>query len=227
MNSQIGLRLLRPFHCHRIKGLDTNSPLGEEIRNIQGRGISHIICVRLERQPQQADRAPLEQPQFLQQLLHDPSPLPIIDFTGSLHNRHIKTIFGGDTQEGRRILAETTTAPTDTCVQETRPYARVKSNPAGNLPDISTHAFGQLGDLIDVADLQRQEGVGSVLDQFRRRQIGRHEGDSHQTFRPGKEFRWCEVLIQNGAIKVGENVYCFRVLRTEHDPIGIEGIQER
>ena len=53
--------------------------------------------------------------------------------------------------------------------------------PFGHLGDVRAHFLRQLADFIDVADLQREECVGRVLDQFRRCQIG---GDQGHRFEP-------------------------------------------
>ena len=64
------------------------------------------------------------------------------------------------------------------------PDARVEADAPGHLRNIRAHFFRQLSDFVDVADFERQEGVGGVLDQLGRSQVGGDQRHRAQAVRP-------------------------------------------
>jgi len=81
-------------------------------------------------------------------------------------------------------------------------------------------------DFIDVGNLERQEGIGSVFDHLGRGQVTGQEGHSAEAFGAGQAFRRGEVLVEQGAVEVGEGVEGLFVLGADHDAVGVEGVKQ-
>jgi len=81
-------------------------------------------------------------------------------------------------------------------------------------------------DFVDVGDLERQKGIGSVLDHLGRGQVTGEERHGAEAFRAGQAFRRGEVLVEQGAVEIGEGVEGLLVLGADDDAVGIEGVKE-
>ena len=82
------------------------------------------------------------------------------------------TIFFAEANEGIDVLWETAAAVTDSRIKKFTPDAFVESHTLGDLQDIGAHVIANLRDSVDERYFGGQKRVRSVLDQFRRIDIG-------------------------------------------------------
>ena len=163
----------------------TRAPRSSSWRATSSAGASRRSSVcGLNARPSRPMVRPLRIFSSAEQLLHHALPLAPVDFAGGLHDGHIQPVFGRGGDQRGGVFAEARSAPADAGLQEARADARVEADAARHLRDIRAHLFGQLSDFVDVADLERQERVGRVLDQLGRSEIG---GDQrHAPTRSGR-----------------------------------------
>ncbi|MNP09531.1 hypothetical protein D3C76_1016430 [compost metagenome] len=81
----------------------------------------------------------------------------------------------GAVDQGAHVLGEAGTAITAAGVDEVVADARVGADAQAHRFDVGTQVFGQLGDLVDEADLGRQHAVGGVFGQLGTAQIHEHD----------------------------------------------------
>jgi hypothetical protein len=77
--------------------------------------------------------------------------------------------------EGGHILGKAGAAVAQPGAQELGADAAVQAHARGDVFDVRVHGLGQVGDCVDEGDLQRQEGVGGVLDDLSALRGGDHE----------------------------------------------------
>jgi hypothetical protein len=83
--------------------------------------------------------------------------------------------FFGAVDQGAHVFGETRTAITAAGVDEVVANARVRADAQSHRFDVGAQVFGQLGDLVDEADLGRQHAVGCVLGQLGAAQVHEHD----------------------------------------------------
>ena len=151
--------------------------------DLDSRGVAQIVGVGFERESQDSDGPAFEDFQLGQQFFDHALALPEVDLAGCRDDRHAETVFGRGGDQRRRIFPKTGAAPTEAGLQESSADARIQADSLGHLQNVRADFFGQVADLIDVADLQREESIGGVLDQFGRSQIGGDQRNGAQALR--------------------------------------------
>ena len=81
-----------------------------------------------------------------------------------------------DGDEGGDVLGETGAAVSETSVEEGTTDAGIHSDPFGDEFDIGVTRLTDMRDRIDVGDLEGEEGIRGVLDQFGAVDVGDKEG---------------------------------------------------
>ena len=74
----------------------------------------------------------------------------------------------GDLDEGAQVLGKAASAEAQRRIQEPPADAVVHAHAVGHFLHIGAGRLAQDGDGVDIGDLQRQKGIGRVLDQLRR-----------------------------------------------------------
>ena len=72
----------------------------------------------------------------------------------------------GGLQQRQRVLGEAAAAIARPGVQELGPDAVVEADAARDVLDVGVDRLAQVGDLVDEADLDREEGVGGIFGQL-------------------------------------------------------------
>jgi len=133
-------------------------------------------------------------------------------------------MFEGGGEDGRSVLAEAGTAPPEAGLKEARADALIHADALGHGLHVRAHARGQIADFIDIADFQRQESVGGVLDQLGRGGVGGHQRHRGDAFGPGQERRRFEALIDQRLVERDEPLQHARIGGADDDAIGIQGV---
>jgi hypothetical protein len=136
-------------------------------------GFAHIICIGFERQPKQADGPALEAAanHFINMLDHF-AAAAIIHLHDRMQDARLEPLFLRHESQRLDILRETRASPSKTGIQEERTNALIVTHARRHFFHVRTERFTNVGNLVNKADLGRQEGVGGVLDHLRRAQVG-------------------------------------------------------
>src|SRR5271163_1928458 len=79
----------------------------------------------------------------------------------------VHTYRRGKVNECLNVLRKAKAAKTQSGLEELRANARVKAHSVRHFLNVCADSFAKVSDHIGVTDLQRQERVGSVLDELR------------------------------------------------------------
>ena len=90
-------------------------------------------------------------------------------------------------------------------MKELRANAAIQTNAAGDRVDISANFLTQVRDLVDERDLGSQEGVGRVLAQLGRHNIGEHYGGLDQIEGAIQVLQDRSGLVVFGPSKIGDD----------------------
>ncbi len=96
--------------------------------------------------------------------------------------------------------------------------------PRATCDDVGPDLGRQLADLVDVADLQGEEGVGRVLDQLGRRGVGGDQRYGAEVLRPRHDGRRRERLVQDRPVQPVQHLEPAGVVGADHDAVGVEGV---
>src|SRR5258708_24267304 len=96
----------------------------------------------------------------------------------TLQNPKADTVFGAHPPRRAPSLAEERPAPPESRLQEARSDPGIETDAQHDLPDIGSHAFGQVADLVREADLYREKRVCGILDELGRSQVRGDQSDS-------------------------------------------------
>ena len=164
------------LHRHRVIAAHDCAFIPQDFRDRQGRSLAHVIRAGLEGQPQQADNLALHAAaeQFTH-LQHRSLTLEFVDLDYRVEELRVLAAQLRHVLEGFHVLGEAGAAIAHPRVQETRPDALVEAHAARDFFHVRAQAFADVGDLVDEADLGRQERIRGVLDHFRRAQVGDHD----------------------------------------------------
>ena len=124
------------------------------------------------------------------------------------------------------VLAEATTTPTDASLKEARTNAAVEPNAAGNLEDIGTDTGSEARHLVDKADLDRQEGIGSILDQLGGGEVTGDDRHGTEPFGTGQEGGGRETLVEQRAVEIGKDIDGTLVIGANDNALWIEGVED-
>ena len=97
-------------------------------------------------------------------------------------------------------------------MEELRPDAIVEADPAGDVLDVGVDRFAQVGDLVDEADLDREEGVGGIFGELGRAPPGDQDRRAVEEQRP---------------VDFAQHVLRMLVLGADHDPVGMLEVGDR
>src|SRR5690606_7663435 len=100
-------------------------------------------------------------------LLEEPSLLSLVHVLHGLNEVRLISSGRGYVTERLQVLREARSTVPDTGVDEVVADARVRSDPRPNILDIRPDALRDVGEFIHKGNLRRQDGVGSVLREFR------------------------------------------------------------
>jgi hypothetical protein len=108
----------------------------------------------------------------------------VVDLHRRLDQLHRRAGVAGGADQRDGVLREAGAAVTGAGVQELAADAPVQADAAGHLLYVGADRFAEVGHLVDVGDLQRQEGVGRILDQLAGAAAGEQDRRLVQIERP-------------------------------------------
>ena len=130
----------KALHGDGVVGADTAPVLQQTLHNIDGRRVAEVVGVGFEGEAEQADGAPFENLQLLEELFHHAQALVLVDFACRRGNGHGEAVFGGGGDQGRGIFGEAGSAPAKPGLQEAGADALVEADAAGYLADVGADA---------------------------------------------------------------------------------------
>ena len=210
-DAQLGVLALHVGDGDGVGGSYFGAAQEQHFGDVDGGGIPQVVGVGFESQAEDGDGFAFEDFEFLLGTHDEVFPQFVVDFAGGGDDGHFEVVFAGGGDEGGGILAEAGATPADAGVEEARSDAGIQADAAGDLGDIGADFLGQAGDFVDVGDFEGQEGVGGVFDHFGGGQVTGDEGDGGEAFRAGEALGGGEVLVEDGAVEVGEDVDGARV----------------
>lgn len=142
---------------------------------------------------------PFEYFETFLELGDDALALGPVDGDGRLENMRFEVILALGRHQGTEILAEARPSPASPRLKEAVPDARIQADAPGDLEYVGTHLLAEAGHLVDERDLGGEEGVGGVLDELGRLQVGRHERHPGHLIRTWQEGRGVKVCSRMGA----------------------------
>jgi hypothetical protein len=161
----------RPL-CHRIEGDHgctlTLQPGGEH----QARGLAHVVCVRLEGQPEQRDPLSDQRIQMLRELGHHAPLLKLIHLDHRAEQLEVVAAVAGEDLECLRVLGEAGTSESETGVQKPVADPWVEAHASRHLRHVGADLVADVRDLVDEADLRREVRVRGELDHLGAGKIG-------------------------------------------------------
>ena len=225
-NAELGVLVLHVGDGDGVGGAYFGAAQKEHFGDVDGGGIPQVVGVRFEGEAEDGDGFAFEDFEFLLGTHDEIFPQFVVDFAGGGDDRHFEVVFTGGGDEGGGIFAEAGATPADAGLEEAGSDAGVEADAAGDLGDVGADFLGQVGDFVDVGDFEGEEGVGGVFDHFGGGKVAGDEGNGGEALWPGEALGGGEVLVEDGAIEVGEGVDGAGVFGAEDDAVGVEGIVE-
>ena len=143
----------------------------------QRRRLAHVVRVGLEGYAEDANRLPVD---IAAESGHDAvrhRPLArLVDADAASTTRRGAPASCAGPQQRPRVLGEARAAIARSGMQELEADAPVESDAMRHILDIGADVLADIGDLIDVAELGRQERIGRILGQLGRLQVGDQDG---------------------------------------------------
>jgi len=196
------------LHRDRVVAAHGRALVPQHLGDGQGGRLAHVVGAGLEGQPQQADRlAPQIAAKQLVHLEHRRLALEVIDLDHGFQELRVLAAHLSHVLERLDILGEAGAAVAHPGVQETGADALVEAHAARHFDHVRPQTLADVGDLVDEADLGRQEGVGGVLDHLRRAQVGDHDRGAQRQVKLGHRVRRHAILrAKHGAVRTHEVV---------------------
>src|SRR5271155_2697271 len=91
----------------------------------------------------------------------------LVNALGGFQNFKVHPHGGGKMDKSLNVLGKAEAPEAQSGFQELRADARIEAHGVRNLLNVRANPFAEVRDHIGVADLKRQERVGSVFDQLR------------------------------------------------------------
>ncbi len=135
----------------------------------------------------------------------------------------------GDGAEGGDVLGEAGAAVADAGAEESGADAAVEAHAAGDLFDVGVGGFAEVGDGVDEGDLEREKGVGGVLDDLGALGGGEQKGRRVATLQtPGMASGRLVVFAagERGVDGVEDGGGAF-VVGADDDAVGMEEVGRR
>ena len=151
----------------------------------------------------------LQHPQGVGDLFDEAVHLFSVHPLNFLQQTEVVAEVGGNLDEGAQVLGEAGTAKAKAGIEEPGPNAGVEAHAPGHFLNIRPGRFAHHGEGVGVADLEREEGIGGVLDEFRR--IG--VGDDERCLERGVQF-------PHGGFRT-------RTANADHNAIGLHQVIHR
>ena len=197
------------IHGNRVIRNYLRAVLDQTPGDVDRRCFAHIIRVWLERKTQQSNLLSFEFTQHFLDALYSHRTAIIIDLHHGVQKLGMASFFFCHIGECLDILGKARSAVTQTSVEEERTNAFIIAHPHGNLLNISTEFFTDVGDLVDEGDFCRQKGVRSVLDHLGGAQVGDHDRCAQRE------------------VKLGYFLSSRRIQRAQHGAVWLHKIADR
>ena len=200
------LHFARLFHSLRIVGSDLRSfaqHLGDEIDRDRG---TNVVGVRFKGQAPDRDFLVPQDPERFAHHFEEPLLLRRIDPLHFLQQIERHAELFADRDEGGDVFRETGAAVADAGVEKIAPDAPIHADAVRHFLDIGAARFADRGDGVDVGNLEREKGIGGVLDQLRAVDVG-HQNRRHE---------WLVNLLHQ--------IDRALALRADHDPVGLHQV---
>ena len=136
----------------------------------------------------------------------------VVDLDRRAHDPLIDAGLVGGLQQRQRVLGKAAAAIAGAGVQELGPDAIVEADPAGDVLDVGVDRLAQVGDLVDEADLDREEGVGGIFGELG----GATAGDQDR-----------RAVEEQGPVDFAQHVLRAVVLGADDDPVGMLEVGDR
>src|SRR5215216_1757679 len=111
--SNVGRKLGCSLACHRIIAYDPGPESGQGAGNGQAGGLSEVVCVRLEREPEQGHTSALEGVEVPLKLVDNHSALPFVYGGGRVEERGLVFVLARCGPQGGHVFGEARPAPTE------------------------------------------------------------------------------------------------------------------
>src|SRR6266567_6562708 len=160
-------QLLRTIHRSRVIRTDFGAGGQQDLRDVDTRGIAHVVGVGLEGEAKQANNAPRQLLELFAQEVDDKQSLVAVDVAYGVQKFRVIVISLRNSSEGHYVLAEATTTPANTCIEVSGANPLVQAHPFGDELRVRPDPLADPGDLVDEGDARREEGVRRVLDHLR------------------------------------------------------------
>ena len=183
----------------------------EPAREHQRRGAAHVVGVRLEGEPEQADPHAGERAEVARELRDHAPLLQLVDLDHRA--QELEVVAGVRRQQLQRadVLGEARAAVADPGGEEAGPDPPVEADAARDLEHVRAGLLADVRDLVDERDLGRQERVRRELDHLGARDVGAHE-------------RRAERLVQRADGVAGPAVLA---VVADDDAVGVDEVRDR
>ena len=127
-------------------------------------------------------------------------------------------------QKALKILWQTIAAEADTCLEEGFSNAGIEANGVGHFLNIGTDLFTKIGQNVGIGDLDGQEGVGGLLDEFRaahacQKKLGRIVRRAAIGMNGT-----LEILFKDWSIELAKSCFGISVVHAEENALWMEEI---
>jgi hypothetical protein len=175
----------RVRHRDRVVGDDAAPFADQDVAQGDRRRAAQVIGIRLERQPEQPDRAAVQLPEQVAQVVDDRDALAAVYLHHRTQDLRVRAVAGRDVLERLDVLREAAAAVADPGVEEARPDPSVVAHALGDQLHVGADPVADLGDLVDEGDLGGQERVRGVLDHLGGAPVAGHDRAAEPLVQPG------------------------------------------
>ena len=160
------------FHALGVVGSDVCSFGDQLLDEIDGHRGADIVRVALEGQAPDGDFLVAQDPEGFPHCFEEAFTLGLVDALDLLEQgkRYAELVADGD--ESGDVLGKAASAVSQAGVEEVTSDAFVHADAIGDLFHVRAAGLADGRDGVDVADLEREERVGGVLDEFGRVDVG-------------------------------------------------------
>ena len=149
-----------------VAGVDVSAFVDHGLDHLERRRIANVIGVGLERQAKHRHPLAFDHPQSFEDFGDEALDALFVDALGGFEDVEVHADRAGEMHEGLQVLREAEATEAQAGTQELAADAGVQTHRVGHFLDVGADAFAEIGDDVGVADFQREERVGSVLDQL-------------------------------------------------------------
>ena len=164
------------FHALRVVGGDDGALGDEAVHEVDGERVADVVGVGLEGEAPDGDLLFLQDPEAVAEFLEEAFELGGVDALDFLEQGEWGAEFVGDGDEGLDVFREAGAAVAEAGIQEGAADAAVHADAVGDEFDVGAAGFADGAEGIDVADLEREEGIRGVFDEFGAVHVGDEDG---------------------------------------------------